>query len=1272
MNKTTIFILALITFLQAEALGRNSKTVEQLLRNVNKKSIEKKATVIRAGKVEEKKIKRSQPKNIMPKSEDFRINTTGEDAVSEQFLNEQIRIMSGLVKKHKSASTRGELWLRLAELYIQKASYLDKAIQTKFDNELAKWEARNRTGKRPVLNTSSVNEYSIRSIKLCEAFLTQFPKDSKVDRVLYFLGLNYMELGKSKQAIKHFNQLKAKYKNSEYIGLASFVLATHYFDTRQWTQAKQNYLAVIKNKYIAKPIKQNLVPNALYKYAWSDLQLDNPDRALVNLEKIYRLSKSKNSLEGYKRLKKPVLFDIVQIYSRTKKSASSAERYLTNTLGLSEKNISKYLKAIAYQYSDNGNLSSARLLFKRLIQIKPNSKEALDYQEEIVKMYRHADNKIFLAELNIYITRFAKGSDWYKANVQNQELINESAKTREILLRNYILNNHQLYQKSRTKASKNRILGAYPIYLREFSNSKEASTMHFYYAELMYDLKNYDKAMKHYMIVADGDTKSKHYDTALLNALLAADETIKKVKTSKRTNSIEKIPYTQAESNFVKLAKKYVATIKNDKNSASIHMKLARLYYLKNNFDEALVNFWDIIKKFPKSKQATYSANLILDVYNLKKDYQGLAEAGKKLLKYETLIASAEGGKSEIKNIKNIVNNARLKNVQDIEKKGDHLLAAREYIKFAKQSNDLDLKNKVTFNAAINFEKANAALKAIDQYEAYLKINRDTSDETVKKANRLLANLYEQTGNLQKAAVEFEKYAKSYPSDQYADESILNSARIFRGFKQYQKALNNFRTYRNKVTSKAKKDKILFEIAETKEEMRNRSQAYTDYSNYVTSNPSDGHMLMSSLLKLFRMAQKFRKNDIVKWRDKIIGTQKALSNIGMPEAAEARFHKAKQLYSTFAKSKISHNPAKQAATIVSKQKLLDKLAAELSAIIKYDDGHHVVRSVAMIAEANEDFIKAIEAVPVPKVLKTKQQIAEYKQGIEQQLLSPRRKIVMENYKLAIDKAFELHAYNESVTRSFKRLAKLEPNQYSFMSEKVMPVEKLDTYGLNKKKNREKYKGLLASLKARDLKLAIKEAAKILAKNPKDAVVYNTLAVIALNKGNNYLAALYLGKIHKSRGIPSTTKKNNMAMVLLKKGGANRSFSEFYGSALKNENVVASANAGTILLKYQNFKDALPYLAKAARTYSKDVAVLNNYAIALKYSGRTRKSANVYKKALKLASSKKAGWIKLNYARLMQNTDKNKAIAKKTLNEITFNESDTKLISEAKVLLRQMN
>ena len=185
-----------------------------------------------------------------------------------------------------------------------------------------------------------------------------------------------------------------------------------------------------------------------------------------------------------------------------------------------------------------------------------------------------------------------------------------------------------------------------------------------------------------------------------------------------------------------------------------------------------------------------------------------MAEAGKKLLKYDTFIAKAPGGKNEIKNIESIVDSAEFKTTQELEKKGDFLAAAKEYSAFSRKSKSLDLKHKAMFNASINFEKANAIFEAIKHYNQYLKSNKNVQDNSVKRATRLLANLYERIGFLEETADLFEKYAKNYPSDQYANGSLLNAARIFRAIKKYPKSLSSYRAYRSKIKSKVEKDKI--------------------------------------------------------------------------------------------------------------------------------------------------------------------------------------------------------------------------------------------------------------------------------------------------------------------------------------------------------------------------------------------------------------------------------------------------------------------------------
>ena len=141
--------------------------------------------------------------------------------------------------------------------------------------------------------------------------------------------------------------------------------------------------------------------------------------------------------------------------------------------------------------------------------------------------------------------------------------------------------------------------------------------------------------------------------------------------------------------------------------------------------------------------------------------------------------------------------------------------------------------------------------------------------------------------------------------------------------------------------------------------MKDKNGAYTDFSNYISSNPADGALVMATMLKLYRMSKQFKKADVKKWRTRILDTSRALKKdgIGLSEGAEAQFDVALESYDKFKKIKIPANPAQQAAKIKENFDQLSLLDNELKKVIQYDDGHYVVKASHLSAEARELLIQ---------------------------------------------------------------------------------------------------------------------------------------------------------------------------------------------------------------------------------------------------------------------------------------------------------------------------
>ena len=255
---------------------------------------------------------------------------------------------------------------------------------------------------------------------------------------------------------------------------------------------------------------------------------------------------------------------------------------------------------------------------------------------------------------------------------------------------------------------------------------------------------------------------------------------------------------------------------------------------------------------------------------------------------------------------------------------------------------------------------------------------------------------------------------------------------IWKGFNQSNKAVQSFNAHYNLSSKQAKKGErlaSLIAIAEVHEKNGRLNRAYAYYEKYIRENPSDAKLVILAHARLARIAKslKWRKRT-EDWYKKVVAVQKVYPKIGRSEAAEAQFYLLQGIYQEFRAIRIPANEAKQAVAINKKLTLLKTLSGRLAQVALYDDPDHVVKSVALVGEANEEFAKAVVEAPIPKGL-TKQQAEEYRKTVDQKLAALPRKTAIENYQLAIKRASDLKVYNDSVKKAFQRLSVMQPDRH---------------------------------------------------------------------------------------------------------------------------------------------------------------------------------------------------------------------------------------------------
>lgn len=1025
-----------------------TKTVGELLKNIESKAREVKFNKQKSSLPQFNSFEAARRVNLQavkpPTSSTLYYEEGTDESSLEKVTDQLINQAYKLTQQFKTSKRRGELWLRLAELYVEKSRLIEYRVQTEYDEALRKFQA-GETKVKPNLNLAASQEYNKKAIQLYEYFLRDFPKDPKVDQALFFLGYNHFELGEEGKGKGYYEQLTKQFPDSPYIDESNFALGEFHFEKEKWKEALGYYTKVAANK------RARLFSFALYKSAWCNYKLGQVKPALVLLERVIKVGRvakgSKDDSAGGVsriRLATEALKDLVIFYAEVG-TAQGARSYFERVAG--EKNSFNLIEKLAYYYADTGNRDGAKFLFEEMIELKPSAPKAYDYQYQIVSMYAASgNNQVFKEELYQWISSYGPDSAWYQANSKNKELVAKASQLIETTLRNYILQQHQTAQNSRAQYSQKLAQSGYELYFTTFKDGAKLDEMHFFYAELLFDMQDFERAAYHYNWVSENAAKSKYYEKSTLNAVLALE---KKLPTPEQIRKIvgtssEPIEFDKVLKGFERASLTYTQAFPQGDNTVPIKYKLASLYYYFNHFDKALALFGEIIAKHPKSQYAEFAANLTLDIYNLRKDYAGLEQAGLKILAVPELANSAVGAQ-----VKSILQRANFKKAQDLEGTKDYYKSAQAYEAFARGNPNSDLAFTSYYNAAVNYERGGDLFKALSMYGVVLASKSDKNEGLKKNASKFAAVLYEKTGQYAKAADAFEGYAHRNEKDKEAINFYYNAAVIRDGMNFYQAALNNYQKYFD-LTRNKDRNEVYFLMAKIWERRNNVWKAIEFYEKYHASGPSNAASLVEAVFTVAKLRERLRQRKLAdEWYQKTVAIQRRVSKadnpVGVASAAEAKFHLVYKTYEDLRSIRIPANPQNQAKAVQQKLAILNRLKDELAAVIKYDDAYQVVASLSLIGQAYQHMAASIYAAPLPKGLDA-DGMKQYRAGIDS-VAKPFQEQAIKNYQSAIEKGRSLEGYNEWLKVAHKELSALNNQQFPDLGEKVILTKVPDWMGI---------------------------------------------------------------------------------------------------------------------------------------------------------------------------------------------------------------------------------
>lgn len=1053
MKKSLLITSLLIPYIPMQAMASSTKpTVAELLKQAGRgaetSTIEKKKSEIPMGGNSAPAPKRSVPvvdlSKVKPlQSRSFLQDDQSDQAQLEKILDQQIDEMFKLTQKFKTSARRGELWLRLAELYVEKAGFIEYRRQTDYDSKLRQFQS-GELKEKPKLDLHEAKDFNQKAIQLYEWFIRDFPKDERLDQALFFLGYNYFEMGQVKQGAKFYSQLTKNFPRSSYVIESHFALGEYEFENGEWSKAYKDYEMVFRNK------KHRLAGFSMYKSAWCKYRMGQSGQALKILENLILENREemKQAEGGRKkvnrgRLETEALRDLVVIYADIG-SPKDAVEYFQKMAGSQADN---YVEKLAYFYADKGQREGARIIFNYLIGKNPISPKAFEYKYQIVQGWMNANRtKEFKEELYSWIKDFGRTSAWAKANVGNTELVENAQRQREATLKVWVLNQHQTAQNSRAAFSQKLADEGYQLFFSEFPDSPQTGDMHFYRAELLYDMNRFDDAAAEYEWVVLHAPNSKFAGRAAENIIIALEKGLPKdAEIAARVgNSVDPVPLTEQMEKFVKASNDYMTQSSKSDKLVEIKFRVGRLYYQHNQFDQSTPRFKDIIKKWPKSKFAEYSANLLLDTYNLRKDYSGLESIAQELMSNPNLAQTAAG-----KDIRNILERSKFKKAQDMEANKDFSKSAAEYENFAKANPQSPLVPSAQFNSAINYEKSGDSAKSMKLHMLVLSSKEKEADKLKPLSRRILAKLYQDSGQLESAAHEFKKAAEETNDKALQQNMLFNSAILYEALGKNNEAILAYESY-NKLASKKDRMESNWSLAQLYRRAGQKQKMVTAFADFANEyGMSDERGLEAAYVVYSAAMDANRKKEALAWRSKLIAQQSKLSpnkkGMGAAWVSKIKLSDAQLKFHELQLITLPKNPKKQQAAAKAKIAMLMELNQMLAEVIKYDSAETVVSALTLLGQANLHMADSLVKAPIPAGF-NKEETEQYKQGIAK-LSEPFSVKGKESIKAAVDRSYELEYYGASAQQAKDLMKKINPDSMHDLGEHAFDLRQGEWLGL---------------------------------------------------------------------------------------------------------------------------------------------------------------------------------------------------------------------------------
>ncbi len=970
----------------------------------------------------------------------------------EQLVDAEIAQLFKLSAQYQRSPSRGEIWVRLAERYVEKGRLIEFRLQDEFDKKIEAFNA-GKLKSRPKLDLGLSNDYSKKAIQLYEWFIRDFPKDPKVDQALYFLGYSHFDIGDVRRGEAYYRRLIQQYPKSEYVAESHFALGEYHFENENWQEALKHYSRVVRSE------GSRLYTFALYKASWCFFRLGRSATALQSLERVIYVSRSSSRAEDDStrsvntlRLAAEALKDYVPFYFETG-DYQNAERTFLKVAG-KESMVLPMLEQLAYMYAFAGNYQATEALFNRLIRHNPRDPKAAQYQYQIVQVFTDTKNDAGLRGAYItWLTQFGPDSPWAKANGGNQALLDETFKLQESTLRRRTLQLHQNAQNTRHKSVQLASKESYDLYMRSFASSPEAPMMRFFMGELLFDMGDFKGAAQNYTWYLRHGGNGPYTEKAGINNVLALEKLLPTPEElEKRRSALGKktdpLPMDEVSTAFVAAAKMFLEKYPRSDQTIEVRRRLAVLLYNHNEFDQAIAEFNQIIDRPKWDEDSKVAAELVLDIHNLREDIPAYQRDAARFLS-RSEVAGSEFGKSVQVNLQK----ATLMNADKMSQTGQYVESAKTFETFARANAKTSAGQVAAYNAANNYQKGLDFPSASRMYLLFL--GMPAADANVAKlkedSRNNLAEIYRRLGKMPEAAEQYYAFSQENKDKAKSLAALYNAALIWKAVREDAKAKRALEQYAQQASGNDRAE-AYFHLAEIEGYSRRAAAERALYEKYLNSAPTDPSKVMLAHYRIFKShSATGRGANSVTWAQRTVQTSENFARQGRPTgvryAAEARYFLSSEKLEEMDRVQLGQTEASITKGLEKLQSLQQSLLKDMVAVVKMDYGPYIIAGIISEAQALEKIAQAFERAPVPKEYADSAEVSQQFKELAAKESAGFRARAKAIYEDAYKRAMSLDVVSPWTLAALDGVQRYSPESVHYRGEQFQSSFSLDGGGL---------------------------------------------------------------------------------------------------------------------------------------------------------------------------------------------------------------------------------